>query len=206
MTKNHLFREKQFGFIGARSTTLQLLHVLNIWTEILDQGGELDVIYCDFMKAFDKVPHKRLIHKIDKYGIKDNVLAWIKDFLSDRTQVIRVGNSNSEKADVTSGIPQGSVLGPLLFVIYINDLPEVVDKDSYVYLFADDTKVFRQIKSQYDHNKLQGDINNLLDWSNKWLLKFHPDKCVSMKIPGKPNELGGYTMENNILNDSKSII
>ena len=185
MVKNNLFSPKQFGFISGRSTTLQLLHVLNIWTEILEQGGELDVIYCDFMKAFDKVPHQRLVHKIDKYGIKGNILGWVENFLENRTQTVKVGNSDSKLANVTSGIPQGSVLGPILFVIYINDLPEVVDKDSFAYLFADDTKVFRKIESDADRLQLQVDINNLIKWSDTWLLKFHPDKCVSMHISNK---------------------
>ena len=115
------------------------------------------------MKAFDKVPHKRLLHKINKYGIKGNTLGWIESFLSNRTQVVVVGDAESSKAPVTSGIPQGSVLGPLLFVIYINDLPEVVDKNSYVFLFADDTKVYRRINSPEDNNILQSDINNFLN-------------------------------------------
>ena len=93
-----------------------------------------------------------------------------------------VGSAESSKSPVTSGIPQGSVLGPMLFVIYINDLPEVVDKNSYVYLFADDTKVFRQIKSHEDRDLLQKDIDNLKIWSDIWLLIFHPDKCVSMTV------------------------
>ena len=182
MKDDNLFSEKQFGFIYGRSTTLQLLYVLDIWTQILDEGGSLDTIYCDFMKAFDKVPHKRLVYKISKYGIKGNILGWINSFLDKRTQLVSVGNSDSGKLPVTSGIPQGSVLGPLLFVLYINDLPEVVDKDTHVYLFADDTKVFREIKCQNDHELLQKDICNLKIWSDIWLLKFHPDKCVSMTI------------------------
>ena len=186
MKINKLFSDKQFGFITGRSTTLQLLHVLDIWTQILDEGGSLDAIYCDFMKAFDKVPHKRLIHKISKYGIKGNVLGWINSFLSDRTQLVSVGKSESERSKVTSGIPQGSVLGPLLFVIYINDLPEIVDNGSFVYLFADDTKVFRQIRTTADNEILQKDITNLIRWSDTWLLRFHPDKCVTMTIQNHP--------------------
>ena len=187
MKSNKSFSPKQFGFITGRSTVLQLLHVLNIWSEILDPGGNLDVIYCDFMKAFDKVPHKRLIYKTNKYGISGNVLGWISSFLNDRTQCVNINNVTSESAPVTSGIPQGSVLGPLLFVMYINDLPEVVDSKSFVFLFADDTKVFREINSEQDVNTLQKDIDNLLNWSNKWLLKFHPDKCVYMEV-GHGNE------------------
>ena len=184
MTENNLFSPRQFGFISGRSTTLQLLHVLNIWTEILDQGGSLDIIYCDFMKAFDKVPHKRLLLKTEKYGITGNILGWIQSFLSNRTQCIKIKNSISKSAPVTSGIPQGSVLGPILFVLYINDLPEVVDSKSMIFLFADDTKIFRRIDSQADNTQLQKDIDSLIEWSNKWLLKFHPDKCVSMSMGG----------------------
>ena len=188
MEKNNLFSDKQFGFITGRSTVLQLLHVLNIWIEILDQGGDLEVVYCDFMKAFDKVPHRRLIHKIEKYGITENILGWIESFLSDRTQCVVINGTKSDCAAVTSGIPQGSVLGPILFVIYINDLPEVVNKDSYVYLFADDTKVFREVKSEDDRKILQNDIDRMVEWSNTWMLKFHPDKCKVMKLGSKINK------------------
>ena len=185
MVENNLFSQQQFGFITGRSTVLQLLHVLNIWTEIIDQGGRLEAVYCDFMKAFDKVPHRRLIHKIEKYGITNNILGWIKSFLSNRTQCVSVNEARSASAAVTSGIPQGSVLGPILFVIYINDLPDIVDKDSYIYLFADDTKVFREIKFPQDKEILQVDIDNLVNWSDTWLLKFHPDKCKVMSIGHK---------------------
>ena len=162
-----------------------MLHVLDIWTKILDLGGTLDVIYCDFMKAFDKVPHERLLHKIKQYGITGNILGWIKSFLANRTQQVCINNTLSEKASVASVIPQGSVLGPLLFVLYINDLPWEVDKDTFLYLFADDTKVFREIDSQADTAILQRYINNLKRWSVQWLLKFHLQKCVSMTICNK---------------------
>ena len=133
MTTNKLFSDKQFGFISGRSTTLQLLHVLTIWCEILDEGRAIDIIYCDFMKAFDKVPHRRLLFKVASYGITENVHGRIKSFLIGRTQCVSMNNTYSKPAATTSAIAQGSVLGPILFVIYINDMPEVVDKDSQVF-------------------------------------------------------------------------
>ncbi len=157
MSANNLFSSKQFGFISGRSTVLQLLYVLDLWTDILDNGGSLDVIYCDYMKAFDKVPHRRLIQKLKAYGIESSVLSWIESFLSGRSQQVAVNGIRSESRDVTSGIPQGSVLGLILFVIYVNDLPEIVDEETQMYLFADDTKVFREIKNTRDCEILQED-------------------------------------------------
>ena len=201
MVKNNLFSPKQFGFIAGRSTTLQLLHVIEIWSQILDQGGNIDSIYCDFMKAFDKVPHKRLVYKVSKYGIKGDVIGWIDSFLSNRTQCVSIGEAESEIMPVTSGIPQGSVLGPLLFVMYINDLPDVVDKDTFIFLFADDTKAFRDIKSVPDQLILQNDVKSLTEWSDIWLLKFHPDKCVAMHL-GNSNTKFDYVMEGHVLDKS----
>lgn len=142
MIQSKLFSDKQFGFISGRSTTLQLLIVMEEWTEILDNGGTLDSIYMDFMKAFDKVPHKRLLRKLRSYGLSEQIIKWVEDFLRDRSQKVSVNNSESRDRPVTSGIPQGSVLGPILFVIYINDMPECVNASTY--LFADDTKSTRK--------------------------------------------------------------
>ena len=149
----------QYGFISGRSTSLQLLEVLDKWTEALDNGQYVDCIYMDFQKAFDKVPHKRLLEKIKSYGIVGTTLNWIEDFLKNRTQKVMVNGAGSEWENVTSGIPQGSVLGPILFVIYINDLPDTVESDSY--LLADDTKIFRIIKGEDDKEILQDDLTKL---------------------------------------------
>ena len=146
MKRNKLFSKKQFGFISGRSTVLQ--QVLDKWTEILDKG--VDIIYCDFMKAFDKVPHLRLIHKLEKYQITGQFSGWIRSFLLGRKQRVIVNGEKSEWRDVTSGIPQGSVFEPILFLLYINDMPEVTSVGTHTYLFADDTKAFRGIFQQSD--------------------------------------------------------
>ena len=186
MKSQNLFTKRQYGFISGRSTSLQLLEVLDKWTETLDNGHYVDCIYMDFQKAFDKVPHKRLLEKIKGYGIVGPTLNWIEDFLKNRSQKVMVNGAGSKWENVTSGILQGSVLGPILFVIYINDLPDTVESDSY--LFADDTKIFRIIKGEDDKEILQDDFTKLEEWSGKWLLKFHPEKCKHMKISKSKNE------------------
>ena len=143
--------------------------------ESIVDGSVIDSIYLDFAKAFDTVRHRRLIGKLEAYGVKGNILKWIKSFLIGRTQVVKVNGEESDPAAVLSGIPQGSVLGPLLFVLYINDLPELLD--SKTFMFADDTKLFRKINSKNDALILQSDITSLEAWSNKWLLEFNSDKC-----------------------------
>jgi hypothetical protein len=160
MRRNSLFSNKQFGFISGRSTVLQLLRVLDDWTDCIDKGGAIDVVYCDFKKAFDTVPHARLIHKLEQYGIKGEFKDWIKDFLSNRKQCVIVNGSMSQPMPVSSGIPQGSVLGPLLFVIYINDLPNTTANNSNIYLFADDTKIYHKITHNSATEELQIDIDN----------------------------------------------
>ena len=183
MKRNKLFSNKQFGFISGRSTTLQLLNVMNIWTKALDENQEIDCIYMDYMKAFDTVPHKRLLNKMKAYGITDPILSWTRDFLKERTQRVVINKAHSQLINATSGIPQGSVLGPLLFVLFINDLPSNLESDSY--MFADDTKVFKLITEKRDTQVLQNDLDKLTNWSQTWLLKFHPDKCKHMRISRK---------------------
>ena len=126
MTENDLLSQKQHGFIQGRSCVTQLLAILDSWMLALDEGGNIDTIYLDFAKAFDTVPHQRLLMKLRGYGIEGRILTWIEAFLTDRRQRVVVNDSRSSRADVTSGIQQGSVLGPMLFIIYINDMPSSV--------------------------------------------------------------------------------
>ena len=157
----------------------------------LDEGGNIDTFYLDFAKAFDTVPHQRLLMKLRGYGIESRILTWIEAFLTDRRQRVVVNDSRSSWADVTSGIPQGSVLGPMLFIIYINDMPTSVL--SSIYLFADDAKVYRNISSNDDPPTLQHDLQQLEKWSERWQLRFNSNKCKVMHL-GRQNPRQNYTM------------
>ena len=188
---NDLLSPHQFGFCKGRSCLTQLLITINNWMSSLDNGVPVDAAYLDFKKAFDSVPHKRLLCKLKGYGIKGNLISWIEDFLSERSQYVSINNVCSDKVSVTSGVPQGSVLGPTLFIYYINDLPLV--SDSPITIFADDTKSHKEIKSHDDNVKLQDCINSLVNWSIKWMLGFNSQKCKMMHI-GKNNPCHVYTI------------
>ena len=191
MQENNLICREQHGFTPGRSCVTQLLDTLDCWTEILDNGGSIDAIYMDFRKVFDSVPHRRLLHKVRAHGIQGSVLDWIDAFLSECKQRVYINGSQSQEGQVTSGIPQGSVLGPILFVIYINDLPNEVESE--VRIFADDTKLFTQSNEQRDREILQADLDRLHQWSVAWLLNFHPEKCCTLKL-GKPASDQTYFM------------
>ena len=175
LLKEGLLSKKQYGFISGRATTTQLLYYLDECTRITADGGVVDSIYLDFSKASDTVPHRRLMGKLEAYGVRGELLNWIQAFLSDRTQEVVVNGTNSPPAPVISGIPQGTVLGPVLFVIYINDLLDKISSGGL--MFADDTKIYRQIKSRDDAIQLQADITKLEEWSKLWQLHFNHDKC-----------------------------
>ena len=152
-----------------------LLTTLNDWTSALDNGIGTDVIFLDFQKAFDTVPHCRLIKKLDTYGIKGSLLLWIKDFFSECTQKVVLNGSASNTFTLSSGVPQGSVMGPLLFLVYVNDILEQVECN--ISMFADDTKIYTTVKSIADSQRLQTDLNSLVRWADDWLLRFNVKKC-----------------------------
>ena len=166
--------------------------MLDDWTKFLDDKKIVDVIYFDFQKAFDTVPHKRLIGKLYSYGIRGRLLNWIENFLKDRKQRVLLDGQTSNWSDVTSGIPQGSVLGPILFLIYINDLPEVVK--SFIRLFADDTKIYTTLEQEESCSNLQEDINSMIKWTSTWLLKFNERKCKHLQL-GHQNQESSYKMK-----------
>ena len=181
---NKILCDAQHGFRKNRSCESQLILAMNDLTQNVDANQQTDVILLDFSKAFDKVPHQRLLYKARYYGIDNNINSWIKDFLSNRHQKVMVDGSNSSVAPVLSGVPQGSVLGPLLFLLYINDLPESITS-STVRLFADDCIVYRKIENGKDAKLLQKDLNKLQTWERDWEMDFHPQKCQLLRITNK---------------------
>ena len=195
MTRNNLFSEAQHGFIKGRSCVMQLLEFLEEITEAVDNGDEVDIIYLDFCKAFDKVPHKRLLKKIEGYGIKGQILKWIEAFLSNRKQRVMINGSFSEWQPVTSGIPQGSVLGPILFIIYINDLPEVIK--CFIKLYADDAKVYSVVNYQPQKVEVQYDVRKSEIWSIDWQMFFNIPKCKHMHMGREENNTSYVMTPNN---------
>jgi len=134
-------------------------------TAALGNGGQIKPIYADFEKAFDKV-HHLLLKKLQSYNLNVNVIQWIWSFLCYRKQRVKINDGYSEWTDVISGIPQGTILGSVLFIIYINDLPQICEQFICIYLFADDSKLFKHIICDEDHKALQLGLNALQDWSN----------------------------------------
>ena len=188
LLEHNLFTPDRYGFREFRSCLSQLLEVFEEWTSLLDDNIPVDIVYFDFAKAFDSVPHKRLLTKIKSYGIEGNIYNWIKSFLTDRKQRVVLNGFKSEWTTVTSGVPQGSVLGPLLFLLYINDLPDNV-KYCQVKIFADDTKIYFPSNCQAQH--IQNDIESLKNWSKTWQLPFNSDKCSVLHL-GSSNQGNEY--------------
>ena len=193
LTSNNLLSCHQFGFLPGRNTTTQLLVTIKDWMENLDEGKATDVAYMDFRKAFDAVPHHRLIYKVEKYGVKGPILQWIKSFLTGRTQYVKINNTSSIEKPVTSGVPQGSVLGPMLFVFFINDLPDVCSVSTKIY--ADDTKAYTCIVNENDQARLQNSIDEMFNWTQQWQLNFNASKCKILHI-GENNPRHSYFIGN----------
>ena len=187
---HNIIKRHQYGFRKNTSCTLQLLNCMNQWTKMIDAKTTLDVVYIDFQKAFDSVVHSKLIVKLEGYGISGFLLNWLRSFLSNRVQSVKINSALSDQISVTSGVPQGSVLGPTLFLLYINDLVNVIEH-SEILLFADDLKIFNSSNNNFF---LQSDLNNVVSWSKIWQLPISVKKSNILYI-GRNNPKFQYFLD-----------
>ena len=206
LTRHRLITHQQHGFVRGRSCQTNVMLCLEKWTEIVDEGDSVDVAYFDYAKAFDKVSHSLLKRKLKAYGIGGKLMAWLDAWLKDRRQRVVVGNAKSPWLEVVSGTTQGTVLGFLLFLIYINDLPAKCSEpdESLVMLLADDTKTFQRISSERDEQasnqaELQKRIDGIVQWATDWRMEINAKKTKVMHLgknnPGLPYMINGTVIE-----------
>ena len=181
---NNILTTAQSGFTPRDSTTNQLIDIYNTFCKALDAGKEIRVVFFDISKAFDRVWHRGLIQKLKSAGITGHLLNWFTDYLLNRQQCVVLPGAKSEFRVIGSGVPQGSILGPLLFLLYINDIVQEIQ--STIKLFADDTSLYLVV----DHpdntaRTLQSDIDKITRWSEKWLVNFNPKKTETMLVSRK---------------------
>ncbi|MES9974559.1 MAG: reverse transcriptase domain-containing protein, partial [Candidatus Thiodiazotropha sp.] len=178
LENNKLLSQRQHGFRPNHSCLTNLLCFMDSLTQAYDNREVSDAIFFDFAKAFDRVPHRPLLYKLYSYGIRGALLKWIQSFLTNRSFCVKIGDLSSSTAPVKSGVPQGSVLGPLLFLIYINDLPEGLNSD--LLLYADDLKIW----NSRDANVLQMDVDSVCRWATIWGLPLNINKCAHVSFGG----------------------
>jgi hypothetical protein len=194
----------QHGFMHHRSTATQLIDFYhNVYSNI-DHNKQVDIVYLDFSKAFDCIPHSLLIHKLTSMGFSGNILAWLNNYLSNRRQRVVLKGACSSYLHVRSGVPQGSILGPLLFILYINDIFSCVNDESVnLALYADDSKISKIVQSEDDCEVLQGALNTLVQWSTKWGMQFNNKKCEVMSFKlSKHKTIYNYCIDNHVLKRS----
>jgi hypothetical protein len=181
-----LISKQQHGFIRRHSTTTNLLESTHDWIVGLGGANNIDVVYIDFSKAFDSIVFSKLLFKLQNCGISGKLLAWLSSFLHGRTQCVVLENCFSTMSDIISGVPQGSVLGPILFLIFINDVISICCGNTTVKLFADDLKLYSVYNNMDNSAELQHSIDKLVSWSNEWQLQINLSKCHVLSI-NRPN-------------------
>ena len=200
---NFLLSVWQSGFLPGSSTVTQLIELYNKFCTAVSQNKEIRIVFLDISKAFDRVWHDGLIFKLKKWGISGSLLHWFEDYLKDRVQRVIINGQFSSWTEITAGVPQGSVLGPLLFLVFINDITTVVTNCN-LRLFADDTCLFIEVDNrQQAAVLLNKDLHNIQKWSLDWLVTFNPLKTESMVIGLKQNKGGhpGLYLHNTRINE-----
>ena len=182
---SYIITPHQHGFLRNRSCVTQLLSVLHSIGQKLDTNEQTDIAYLDLAKAFDSVDHSILLQKLKCYGVTGRLLNWFADYLNNRRQRVVMDGATSQWTPATSGVPQGSILGPMLFVIFINDAPDVINNKAIPPLFADDTKLYKNITSVNDCNQLQETLTHLDTWSQDNNITFNGSKCKVLSVTRK---------------------
>ena len=182
----HLINRAQHGFMAGKSCVSQLTAVLDYIGSQLDHGKQTDVIYLDMSKAFDKVDHGLLLNKLRHFNITGSLHEWLSAYLTGRRQQVTILGSTSKQLPVTSGVPQGPILGPMLFLLFVNDLPDVAISSS-VACYADDTKIYKRIDSITDSAALQTDLTNIVQWAESTGLSLNRTKSKCQRITRKQN-------------------
>ena len=178
-----LISDKQYGFLPNKSCTKQMINTLDDIAYSLNSQSDVDIIYFDFAKAFDSVCHNKILEKLKtQFNIDGLMLNFIKAYLKDREQKVVINGKFSNTLLVRSGVPQGSILGPLIFVLFINDVYKQVSCNTNIALYADDTKIWRKILSENDCIQLNQDIAALHKWSIENGMTFHPSKCKVLSV------------------------
>ena len=192
-TLDSVLHNRQHGFRRGLSCETQLCSTYHDLVRAAEQSHSTHAVVLDFKKAFDKVPHYLLLQKIRQIqGIDPHLVNWIQDFLTNRNQRVVMKKSTSSQLTVTSGVPQGSVLGPTLFLIYIKDLPKSVTCN--VSLYADDTLIYSVVQNSEDEKSFQSNINSLHDWSVRWKMPFNTTKCEVIVFSNKDGAPPTYTL------------
>jgi len=181
LSDHNILPDNQHGFVSNKSTVSNLIHCLDDWTRNVDNAVQTDVIYLDYSKCFDSVVHSKLLYKLQRYGFTEDAFLWIQNFLLGRKQHVKVGNSLSAPKQVISGVPQGTVLGPLLFLLFSADINNVIQHSS-LSMYADDTKVYRANVDWNDCTLLQADLNCISEWASDWQLRLNPVKTKHLRI------------------------
>lgn len=191
----NLLNPNQHGFRRKLSTITQLVETVHELAKAINDKHQVDAICLDMSKAFDRVPHIELIRKLKNFGINSTIVAWIKSYLKNRTQYVEINNAKSGILGVSSGVPQGSVLGPVLFLCYINDIAETVSSGVKVRLFADDCLLYSHITSKEDQITLSSALTSIHDWCSKWKMKINHNKTSFIRITNKIKDILPFEYE-----------
>lgn len=206
LEQNSLLSDAQHGFRRGLSTVTQLLSVCHDFSLAINNKDQIDAVFLDYAKAFDKVPHNNLLCKLYAMGINSKLIDFIRAYLENRHQYVQIDKYCSGTLQVTSGVPQGSVLGPNLFLIYINDIVNVIPSDVKIKLFADDCVLYSTVKCTADQISLQKALTEVSGWCKKWNMFLNADKCLVLNIGRNKTILQhAYSVDGIILKETAAV-